>query len=351
MIKAVIGLAFGDEGKGVTVDHLCSLAKDPIVIRFSGGHQAGHTVVRDGIRHIFSNFGSGTLVGAPTYWHEKCTVDPVGFVNELDILREKGFEPKIFINPSCPITTPYDKFANQQDVELVDQHGTCGVGFGKTIQREEDHYSLLAGDLGHSSVMKIKLANIQKYYGSFNLKLERFYEGCEAISRYVIYENIFNTYKTIIFEGSQGLLLDKDIGFFPHVTRSNVGSNAIPTASDETYYVTRAYQTRHGWGPMTNIDKKFEINEDPNETNITHKYQGTFRKTMLDLDLLRYAKERDEENTSHALVITCLEHMKEFKFTDNGRVIPCDDENDFCDQIAYRLKFGKVLKCKDYKFS
>lgn len=90
MRKAVIGLGFGDEGKGITTDYLCSKTKNPLVVRFCGGSQVGHTVVHNGIRHVFSSFGSGTLRGVPTYWSHKCALDPIGMLNELDVLKEKG---------------------------------------------------------------------------------------------------------------------------------------------------------------------------------------------------------------------------------------------------------------------
>jgi adenylosuccinate synthase len=68
------------------------------VIRFSGGHQAGHTVVTDDTRHVFSNFGSGTLRGVPTYWSKFCTVEPIGLLNELDALKIKGYNPILYID-------------------------------------------------------------------------------------------------------------------------------------------------------------------------------------------------------------------------------------------------------------
>ena len=69
----IIGLGFGDEGKGLITDYFCSKLKNPLVIRFSGGHQVGHTVIYNDIRHMFSNFGSGTLRNIPTYWSKFCT--------------------------------------------------------------------------------------------------------------------------------------------------------------------------------------------------------------------------------------------------------------------------------------
>jgi len=86
---AVIGLGFGDCGKGMVTSYLCSQTENPVVVRFSGGHQAGHTVYhKNGEGHICSNFGAGVLQGVPTFWSDKCTVDPIGIVNEMDALEQ-----------------------------------------------------------------------------------------------------------------------------------------------------------------------------------------------------------------------------------------------------------------------
>ena len=76
-MKAVIGAQFGDEGKGLVVDYLCSQVENPLVVRFSGGAQAGHTVWHKDKTHIFSHFGSGSLRGASTYWSSTCLTDPI----------------------------------------------------------------------------------------------------------------------------------------------------------------------------------------------------------------------------------------------------------------------------------
>lgn len=136
----VVGLGFGDEGKGLTTSFLCSQTKNPLVVRFNGGHQAGHTVVYKDQRHVFSNFGSGTLQGVPTYWSEFCTFYPVTFLKEFELLSSV-VDPVIFINPLCPVTTPFDVEDNRV-YEETHQHGSVGVGFGATLQRQQDHYKL-----------------------------------------------------------------------------------------------------------------------------------------------------------------------------------------------------------------
>src|SRR5262245_8541204 len=99
----IVGLGFGDEGKGLATDYFCSRHKNALVIRFNGGQQAGHTVFfKSGRKHIFSNFGAGSLRGVPTYWSKYCTFSPGFFLDELKLLK---ISPKFFIDKCCPVTT------------------------------------------------------------------------------------------------------------------------------------------------------------------------------------------------------------------------------------------------------
>jgi len=356
MVQAVIGLGFGDEGKGKVTDYLCSQSLNPLVIRYSGGHQAGHTVVRDGKRHVFSNFGSGTLSGVHTYWSPFCTIEPIGLIRELNQLLGIGIKPILFIDSKCPVTTPYDIFSNKLK-DQHEKHGTCGVGFGETINREEHLYSLLAEDLQFSSVLRLKLNLISSYYKKYHIDLSEFNESIEELlnSSHIKIVNQPPDHNNIIFEGSQGLLLDQQIGFFPHVTRSNTGTRNILTFNykPNLFLVTRAYQTRHGNGPMTNENLPHNITIDENETNQDNKYQGVFRRSLLDLDLLLYGINKDkyiqlQQNKVNAvLVITCLDHIKnEYRFTYNREIVYCTNENDFITKISNLLSIKHVLISK-----
>jgi adenylosuccinate synthase len=336
-VSIVLGLGFGDEGKGSFVNYLCSKAKNPLVVRFSGGHQVGHTVVVDDKRHVFSNFGSGTLIGVPTYWSEFCTLSPTGILKEGNALREMGITPKLFINANAMVTTPFDILQNHR-LEEKNNHGSVGVGFGTTIQRNEDHFHLYARDLLYPKIRDEKLwLIINTYYKlNFNPKEEHqhattkrlyndFLLACDdLVSRYQIVNNFVGLLDhEFIFEGSQGIMLDTDYGFFPHVTRSNTTSKNVfelmrkynlPGEDIQTFYITRAYQTRHGNGYMTNIgmDTSY-IKENPKETNV-EGFQGEFRKTVLDLDLLKYAFECDKYHnpvSRKGIVITCLDQVPE----------------------------------------
>jgi adenylosuccinate synthase len=349
MNNAIIGLGYGDEGKGLITDYLCSYAVNPLVIRYSGGQQAGHTVVFDNKRHVFSNFGSGSLRGVSSYWSKYCTVDPIGIYNELNSLLKKEVSPCLYIDRECPVTTPYDSFHNQQTDNI---NGTCGVGVGSTKQREENNYSLLFGDLFYPWILKTKLNLIRKYYNfDKKISLDKFMLCVDAIttSDYIKESDdsiIHRDQSDNIFEGSQGLMLDQNIGFFPHVTRSNTGTKNILSFDPWCYLVTRAYQTRHGSGPMSNEDIPHNIKINPHETNITNKYQGVFRRALLDADMLLYAINSDEyirRTQRKSLVITCLDHIKdEYRFTHKGNIVYCNGEIDFVERISEILKITSV---------
>ena len=326
----VLGAGFGDEGKGLVTNHLCEINDNPLVVRFSGGHQAGHTVIVDGLKHVFTNFGSGTLQNVPTYWSNYCTFDPVTFMREHKILTAHGKKPKIYIHGLAPVTTPFDKAHN--DKSIHQGHGTCGLGVGSTFQRQENFYRLTVVDLVNPFVFNEKYEQIKKYYQDQEIHgiKEGFIEAVEEVktliknSSLIITKNetFLHEYETVIFEGSQGIMLDQHVGIFPHVTRSHTTSknamsiirrNELPVP--EVCYVTRSYQTRHGEGPMSNTDKSFDhIELNPLETNVDNKYQGKFRTTMLDLDLLLHAINADGYNHKGAyqrsLYVTCMDQCK-----------------------------------------
>jgi len=362
--RAVIDCGFGDSGKGKTVSYLCSNSYDSydpydsLVIRFSGGQQAGHHVVLpDGKGHVFSNFGSGTLQKVPTYWSKYCTVDPVGILNELDVLKAKDVKPNLYIDSLCPVTTPYDKAFNVHR-EKSCQHGSCQVGVGATYQREEDFYHLRFKDLFNKTVLKMKLAMIREQY--YNDRIFPDYDETNflyQVEELISSANILRmsecpkNYEHYIFEGSQGLLLDQHYGFFPHVSRGNFGTKNILDMDWNCFsviLVTRAYQTRHGNGPMTNENILHNIETNPYEQNFDDGSQGKFRVSLLDLDLLKHSIYSDDYiscfTTEVTLMITCLDLIKDdYRFTLNEKIHEFKDEETFVDGIKRALKIKNVL--------
>lgn len=364
--KIIIGLGYGDEGKGMVTAHLAKKAKKPLVIRFSGGHQAGHTVVDEhGQRHVFSSFGSGTLDGFPTYWSQYCTFDPVVFWNEGRALKLKGLTPVFYLDALAPVTTPYDTFFNRSS-EKKNQHGSCGMGIGATYERMEGPNKLYAQDLAFSDVLKWKLNAIRTYYQSklgvlpddWQEKEDLFIKAVELVLPQVkiVKEAAFFKEidaKSFIFEGSQGILLDMNHGFFPNVTRSNTTSkqalalierNQLP--DPEIYYITRAYQTRHGKGPLSNEALEPHLKPTPLETNQYNEWQGHQRRSLLDIDMINYALQCDQnysDTHSKHLVVTCLDQLRgRMAVTYQQKVIDLNAVQDILPFI--QIHFDKILE-------
>lgn len=356
MKAIVLGMGFGDEGKGLTTDYLAKQDPEAIVVRFSGGQQAGHTVVLpDGTKHVFSSFGSGALRGNPTFITKYCTFDPICIINEYDVLVKQGFNPLLSVDPHTPVTTPFEVWANRNDEENI-KNGSCGKGIWATQKREADGYSIWACDLNHPMVLAAKMQNLAEYYG-VNLVLDRFWECVKRFTQLfdiVPYETTVNP-NHVIFEGSQGLLLDQVHGFHPNTTPSNVGLTNIMeitgldyselVRTHDVYLVTRAYQTRHGNGFMTNEDRGNNIKPNPHEINVTNDYQGRFRRSILDLDLYKYALERHGINMINVnLVITHLDLVEDaWCFTENGELKQFLNETEFIYGIMNGLSTIGIL--------
>ena len=351
-VKIVVDLGFGDSGKGITTDYLASRCLRPgIVIRFSGGQQAGHTVQIGDTKHTYSTFGSGTGRRLPTYLSEYCTFYPPNALNEYIILTDKGLYPSLYMHPLTRLTCYWD-VAWGRLRERIYNHGSCGIGVGATMSRQEQSpYKLHVCDLLHESVLQQKLTAIGRYYGDkvrdlncsedmvkyFHLQAdmekERFTQaiGSAFIRHLVPYRiktyDILRHFSTLIFEGSQGIMLDMEHGIFPNVTYSYTTSrNAIEICKKldiiqlgniDVYYVTRCYTTRHGNGWFPEVSS-VELVNNKDEHNTWNEWQQNFRTGELDYNLLKYAIEVDAaycpKHYHKHLVVTCLDQRKDFQF-------------------------------------
>jgi adenylosuccinate synthase len=325
----VLGLQYGDEGKGLTTSFLSK--KNDLVVRFNGGHQAGHTVVKDGYRHVFSNFGSGTLNGAHTYWSQYCTFYPKSFYNERQALSKDGFDVVHYIHPMAMITTPFDIGFNRA-TESSNRHGSVGVGFGATIARNETQFKLYAIDLTCRPLLIHKLRQIAGYYkiGDPGKEISTFIEYVDKISLNICtLDKIKHDYSHIVFEGAQGIMLDMDFGYFPNVTRSHTTSkNAMQIIQDcnlptpNVYYAMRSYLTRHGNGFMPNESDGLSFED---KTNVSHAYQGEFRQGYHSMEQLRYALNCDATYSGYDfdnknLVISCLDQTNNVIFAEFSKL-------------------------------
>ena len=357
-VDIVLGCLFGDEGKGQTVNSLAT--PESLVIRFSGGHQCGHTVVTGTNQHTFSQLGAGTFKGSATYITDYCTVYPKGFIKELDSFYKqnpyymgKKILDRYFVSPLAMVTTPYDVAFNKI-MDGITKHGTTGTGFGTTIERNENNITLYASELKIPLIYDHKMNQIGKYYRDkvqlldmdsqiryeelLRDEFDEFEDWDFCIDSYKsnVKMEIIKHYNHLIFEGSQGIMLDQKFGLFPHVTRSNttalnamemINKRIINKSIDNNltvHYVTRAYMTRHGNGPFVSENNplsKIDIFNNEHETNKENDWQGKFRIAPMNFNLLRHAIEINNDIMSSfgmpyktKLLVTCCDQISNNNF-------------------------------------
>ena len=351
--NAVIGANYGDEGKGLMTDyHVAPAGRDGIVVRFNGGAQAGHTVVTPGgRRHVFSHLASGALAGAATFLSRHFVCNPALFFREAATLPMVGpTPPRVFVDERAPLSTLYDILINQA-VERhrgSGRHGSCGMGIGETIERNLDpDFALTMADLRQGAGYLLhRLGAIRRDYVPRRLAslgiatldghsaewlasdsaLQHYAHAAMQFSRatQLARPGLLADFGHVVFEGAQGLLLDQDRGAFPYVTRSHTGiRNALEVAAEagidalDVTYVSRAYLTRHGAGPLAN-----ELPGKPypgirDDTNIPNEFQGSLRFAHLDLDSLERAVRADYADalrfariaTTLHLALSCLDQV------------------------------------------
>ncbi|MGE0251124.1 MAG: adenylosuccinate synthetase [Dongiaceae bacterium] len=348
-VHAVIGANFGDEGKGLITDYLAaSYGGQALVVRHSGGAQAGHTVETvDDKRHVFCHVGSGALAGAPTFLSRFFICNPLWFARELARLKALGVKPLIYVDPQAAVTTPYEMMINQiaEEYRGNKRHGSCGIGIGETIERAENFLPLTAGGLSNIHQLRHTLEEIRKFWlpkrlAELGVKkipavwkkriaangiLEHFMNECAQFCNATIPAPPGLLAKTpiIIFEGSQGLLLDQNRGFFPHVTRANTGIKNVAALAAEAgieeidvTYVTRYYATRHGAGPLPHELRGAPSLKIKDETNIYNPYQQHLRFAHLDWDLLAKSMFDDLSDAPaflqirRRLAVTCMDQAE-----------------------------------------
>lgn len=367
----IIGAGFGDEGKGLMTDyHAAPAGRDALVVRFNGGAQAGHTVVDPGgHRHVFSHFGAASFAGAATYLSRFFVLNPLLYFKEAEQLARHGVSPRVLADSACPVTTPYDMLINQlvEQARGTGRHGSVGVGFGETIERNLDpRYAITLADLSDHDRLLARLRAIRNEWVMPRLTALGVTSLPDDRKRLLQSESLLENFladtqdflsaiepcgldvlavaRHVVFEGAQGLLLDQDRGTFPHVTRSNTGLKNVLTLADEAgiesldvVYVSRAYKTRHGAGPLSHAFKTDGRNMSlttghthtdhapasiswpciEDRTNVDNDYQGGLRFGLLDIDGLARdihedlcdARARPHIAVSHRLAMTCLDQL------------------------------------------
>jgi len=342
------GLQFGDEGKGSVTDFLCSRGYN-LVVRYNGGPQAAHNVVfwRNGqrVHHCFSQFGSGSFHGAKTILSRHMAIDPPALLEEGRVLESKGVPAfdLLRVDEACTVITPYHRIANRmREMTRSVRHGSCGVGVGEAVlDREKGAPGIQVGEnAGH---LRRKLEEIREYKIESLKGLRDFSQETESLFQDLLEKRVTEVFASYfqqiisrvrvsgeaelreavknhstVFEGAQGVLLDRDSGFFPYVTPSKttlaLAEEWIAGLDLEVHRVgvMRSYTVRHGAGPMPGETKEEALARVlRDEHNIDSPWQGSLRTGWLDLVLLRYALSVCKVDS---IAVTGLDRMAEWRF-------------------------------------
>jgi len=274
----VLGTQWGDEGKGKIVDLLTDRVS--AVVRFQGGHNAGHTLVIDGKKTVLHLIPSGILRE-----NVKCLIgngvvlSPEALATEMKMLEANGVPvaERLRISPACTLILPYHialdqaREAAKSDGKKI---GTTGRGIGPAYEDKVARRGLRVDDLFYPERLKEKLTEILEYhnfiltnyYKQPEISVEKTYQDCLDYAEmlkdlvedvpYILHKARENG-ESLLFEGAQGTLLDIDHGTFPYVTSSNTTAGGTATGSgfgplylDYVLGITKAYTTRVGGGPF-----------------------------------------------------------------------------------------------------
>jgi adenylosuccinate synthase len=273
---AVIGAQWGDEGKGKIVDWLAERAD--VVVRFQGGHNAGHTLVVDGKTYKLSLLPSGIVRGTPSVIGNGVVLDPWALRDEVARLRDQGVEvtpDTLRIADNCTLILPFHRDLDglREDASGAGKIGTTRRGIGPAYEDKVGRRALRVCDLAHLDSLEPQLDRLSAHHDALRAGF-----GEPPIDRAALLEQLreiagfvlpfarpvwrdLNEARTrgrrILFEGAQGVLLDIDHGTYPFVTSSNTiagtaagGSGLGPGAVGFVLGIAKAYTTRVGSGPF-----------------------------------------------------------------------------------------------------
>jgi len=273
-VDVILGLQWGDEGKGKIVDVLTP-AYD-IVARFQGGPNAGHTLEFEGQKYILRSIPSGIFQGGKiNIIGNGVVIDPALFKAEVEALEASGHKltDRLYISRKAHLILPTHRLLDQayETQKGNEKIGTTGKGIGPAYTDKISRNGLRIGDLEHQFEEKYKQAiarheaTLRSMNFEYNLTaLENdWFKGIECIKRFKLIDsehyinNALKKRKKVLAEGAQGTVLDIDFGSYPFVTSSNTvcagactGLGVAPSAIGEVYGIFKAYCTRVGSGPF-----------------------------------------------------------------------------------------------------
>lgn len=337
--KVVIGAQWGDEGKAKIVDILSEEAD--IVVRYQGGANAGHTVVKDGKKYIFHLVPTGMLhPGKMCLIGNGVVVDFVELFNELKQLQDQGIDTtnRLKVSINAHVLFPFHKTldASFEDANKEMMIGTTKRGIGPCYTDKINRCGIRVGDLFNIESLKNKLQLnlmsknliLNNLYRQPSLSLDDLVRYCADIREKVkdmvvdsveYLHNEIKNGKSILFEGAQGTLLDIDFGAYPYLTSSHpsiggvfYGSGINPSQLKEIIGVVKAYQTRVGTGPFP-TELTGELGQKIRELGA--EYGATTgrprRCGWLDLVSLRYSMRLNGFTQIALTKMDILDHLKE----------------------------------------
>lgn len=335
---AVIGMQWGDEGKGKVIDLLSEMAVH--IARGQGGNNAGHTIVVKDKEYRFHLIPSGIL-----YPHTKCyigggtVIDPESLLVELEGLKKQGIsaQNRLFVSEYAHVVFPYHKL---MDAHLEKERGksaigTTGKGIGPCYVDKVSRLGIRMVDLMHPErfreKLRITLARKEKELGA-SLDFEKIYSDylgyAKELEPYLspVEERLFEAAKKrekILFEGAQGALLDVTFGTYPFVTSSCTLSGGIssglgvgPTKIEHTLGVTKAYTTRVGNGAFPTELSAEELSGFPDHLSAREMGTTTGRKRRIgwfDASLLRHTISLNGADSLALMKLDILDDLDEIK--------------------------------------
>ena len=278
----VVGAQWGDEGKGKIVDWLSERAD--IIVRFQGGHNAGHTLVIDGKTYKLHALPSGVVRGGKlSVIGNGVVLDPWHLIEEIKIVRSQGVDispENLIIAENTPLILPIHGELDRarEDLNKVAKIGTTGRGIGPAYEDKVGRRAIRVADLADRSTLEARIDRLLLHHNTLRRGMELkeidkssliadLHEIAPKILKYSapvwkVLNEKRRAGKRILFEGAQGALLDIDFGTYPFVTSSNViagqaatGSGLGPNGIDFVLGIVKAYTTRVGEGPFpTELD-------------------------------------------------------------------------------------------------
>ena len=351
---AIIGAQWGDEGKGKITDLLAE--KSDLVVRYQGGHNAGHTIWVNGQKTVLHVIPSGVL-------HAHCTsvighgvvLEPENFLFELNRIKNVAqvTPENLKVSETATVITHYHKILDAaRESQGTEKIGTTGKGIGPAYEDKIARRAVKVKDLLDKDILARRLGigysekemlfkNLyQINFPSIDEEVERLYQLGQQMKDYVcdtfsLIDQSLAKGKRVLYEGAQGILLDVDYGTYPYVTSSSTTASGIYTGAgipnhklDEVIGVAKAYTTRVGEGPFpTELFDEMgsTIQIKGNEVGAT---TGRKRRCgWLDIPLLRYAIKASQLTSIALTKLDILSNLSELKvcyaYEVNGKTVDC----------------------------